>query len=89
MKGLPGVVGAIDGSHIKINPPKQNKQTYYNRKKYYSVLLQGILLFVLMSKKTRAAYDRLFFNIRKLALEHGTVLNPERIICDFEKAIIS
>ena len=43
MKGVPGVVGAIDGSHIKINPPKHNKHSYCNRKKYYSLLLQGIV----------------------------------------------
>ena len=43
MKNFPRVIGAIDGCHIRINCPKCNKAAYYNRKKYYSILLQGIV----------------------------------------------
>lgn len=31
-KGFPGVLGAIDGSHIPIKTPKVDGEQYYNRK---------------------------------------------------------
>ena len=40
-----GIVGAMDGSHIPIGAPQVARSiTYYNRKKYYSVVLQAICL---------------------------------------------
>lgn len=40
---IPGIVMCIDGSHVKIIPPKDNKEHFYNRKGFYSlnVLLVG------------------------------------------------
>lgn len=35
-------VGAIDGSHIRIKPPKKNKKCYYNYKSFHSIQLQAI-----------------------------------------------
>ncbi len=35
-------VGAIDGCHIRIKAPKNNKACYYNYKGFYSVQMQGI-----------------------------------------------
>ncbi|XP_058981748.1 putative nuclease HARBI1 [Musca domestica] len=36
--GVPGVVGCIDGSHVRIKSPGQQQQhLYYNRKGYYSI----------------------------------------------------
>lgn len=40
--GFPGILGAIDGSHISIKAPKVSPNSYINRKNYHSVLLQGI-----------------------------------------------
>lgn len=37
-----GIVGCIDGSHIRILPPRENKNCYVNRKNYHSILLQGV-----------------------------------------------
>ncbi|CAH2011892.1 unnamed protein product [Acanthoscelides obtectus] len=37
-----GVPGCIDGSHIKILPPKNYPNSYCNRKSFHSVLLQGV-----------------------------------------------
>ena len=37
-----GVIGAIDGCHIRIQRPPERGIDYINRKTYYSVLLQGI-----------------------------------------------
>lgn len=37
-----GVIGCIDGSHIKILPPQEYPNSYCNRKNFHSVLLQGV-----------------------------------------------
>jgi len=39
---LEGVIGAIDGCHIRIQRPHIHGMDYMNRKGYYSLLLQGI-----------------------------------------------
>ncbi|XP_017466960.1 PREDICTED: putative nuclease HARBI1 [Rhagoletis zephyria] len=39
---FPGVIGCIDGSHIPIVKPKLYPNSYINRKKYHSILLQAI-----------------------------------------------
>ena len=38
---MPGVLGVVDGSHIPVNPPKDQREAYCNRKGWYSVLLSG------------------------------------------------
>ena len=43
LKGIPYVTGAVDGSHISIIAPPIDPTSYYCRKGYYSVLLQGIV----------------------------------------------
>jgi hypothetical protein len=40
--GLPNIIGAIDGSHIPIKKPTENGIDYFNRKKYYSMVLQAV-----------------------------------------------
>lgn len=32
----------IDGTAIKINAPKEHRMSYFNRKSYFSIVLQGI-----------------------------------------------
>ncbi|XP_037957662.1 putative nuclease HARBI1 [Teleopsis dalmanni] len=34
---IPGVIGCIDRTHVRIIAPKENKHIYYNRKGYYSL----------------------------------------------------
>jgi len=41
--GMIQCVGSIDGCHIPITPPALNHTDYYNRKGWYSVVLQGIV----------------------------------------------
>ena len=41
--GVPQCVGAIDGCNIPISVPKENHTDYYNRKGWYSMILQGIV----------------------------------------------
>ena len=40
---IPQCAGGIDGSHIPIKPPSANHTDYYNRKGWYSVLLQAVV----------------------------------------------
>lgn len=37
-----GIIGCIDGIHIKIVAAKEHPNSYVNRKGYHSVLLQGV-----------------------------------------------
>ncbi len=40
---VPGIVGAIDGTHIKIQAPASDQEPFYvNRKGYHSINVQGI-----------------------------------------------
>jgi len=38
--GFPGVIGAVDGTHIKITAPNENSDSYINRKGFHSIQLQ-------------------------------------------------
>lgn len=40
--GIPGIVGAIDGTHIAIRKPLVNGEDYYNSKGKYSINVQGM-----------------------------------------------
>ena len=42
--GLPGIYGAIDGTHITIKKPCQDGRDYFNRKSNYSINMQGFNL---------------------------------------------
>lgn len=37
------IIGCIDGSHIRIRTPMQNRIDYFNRKRFYSIILQGVV----------------------------------------------
>ena len=41
--GVPQCVRVIDGSHISILGPKDSHTDYYNRKGWYSIILQGVV----------------------------------------------
>ena len=43
--GFPQTVGAKDGTHIPIIQPQQVASDYYNRKGYYSVIMQAMVDF--------------------------------------------
>ncbi|XP_053394054.1 putative nuclease HARBI1 [Mercenaria mercenaria] len=42
MQGFPGVIGAIDASHIPIRTPIEYPENYFNRKSFPSVILQAV-----------------------------------------------
>ncbi|KAH8029636.1 hypothetical protein HPB51_002089 [Rhipicephalus microplus] len=39
--GLPDIVGTIDECHVRIARPAESEQSYYKRKKFYSIILQS------------------------------------------------
>ncbi|KAL1418795.1 hypothetical protein MTO96_025680 [Rhipicephalus appendiculatus] len=41
-KGPRNTIGCVDGCHIEINTPRDSPQSYFNRKKFPSIILQGI-----------------------------------------------
>ena len=41
--GVPHCIGAIDGCHIPIASPAMNRTDHYNRKGWYSMILQGVV----------------------------------------------
>ncbi|KAL3854249.1 hypothetical protein ACJMK2_013523 [Sinanodonta woodiana] len=41
-QNFPGIVGAMDGSHIAIATPLKSPHSYFNRKKFHSVVLQAV-----------------------------------------------
>eukprot|EP00794_Sanderia_malayensis_P006745 gene6745-7505_t len=40
---MPNVLGDIDGMHIKIRAPRENKKDFYSRYQQYDVVCQGIV----------------------------------------------
>lgn len=40
---FPNVIGAIDGKHIRLRNPARGGSYYYNYKKYYSMILLGVV----------------------------------------------
>ena len=40
--GFPGVIGCVEGTHIRLQCPSQNEGDYVNRKGYHSINVQAI-----------------------------------------------
>ncbi|KAJ1198285.1 hypothetical protein NDU88_002127 [Pleurodeles waltl] len=41
---IPNIIGAIDGTHVALVPPKDDEQVYRNRKSYHSINVQVVCL---------------------------------------------
>ncbi|KAJ1178720.1 hypothetical protein NDU88_003962 [Pleurodeles waltl] len=41
---IPNIIGAIDGTHVALVPPKDDEQVYRNRKSYHSMNVQVVCL---------------------------------------------
>ncbi|XP_046391887.1 putative nuclease HARBI1 [Ischnura elegans] len=84
-RGIPGVVGAIDGCHIPIQQPAGNPIDFYNRKGFHSIILQGVcddgmrFIDIAVGMPGRMHDARVFENSplrQKLVVER--VLGPDR-----------
>lgn len=82
---FPGVIEALDGCHVEIKqPPTQNAYDYYNRKQFYSVILQGVCdpslkfidIFVGMPGKV---HDARVFRLSPLQRQINLGLIPENM----------
>ncbi|CAG2196907.1 unnamed protein product [Mytilus edulis] len=71
------IIGAIDGSHIPIEQPLECPNSYYNRKKFHSVILQAVckddLSFVNICVVTDEKLKKFESSINNLAKNVGTV----------------
>jgi hypothetical protein len=88
MAGFPDVVGAIDGSHIKIHKPPFSDSSYFNRKKDYSIILQAVVDSDMQFININVGYpgsvhDSRVFKNSALGTALGELLSPnENIIGD-------
>ncbi|KAJ1144076.1 hypothetical protein NDU88_010378 [Pleurodeles waltl] len=41
---IPNIIGAIDGTHVALVPPRRSEQVYRNRKSYHSMNVQMVCL---------------------------------------------
>ena len=81
-----GIVGAVDGSHIAIKDPTEDPLSYFNRKGFHSVIIQGIcdheLLFIdLYIGWPGSVHDARVFRMSHIArqLEEG-FLSQDRLL---------
>ena len=40
--GFPGVIGCVDGTHVRLQAPTQNENNYVNRKGFHSINVQAV-----------------------------------------------
>lgn len=57
---FPGVIGAIDGTHINIPAPHKHPETYVNRKGHHSIQLQVFYHTFYFHCYTLTMYDDFF-----------------------------
>ncbi|CAC5374654.1 unnamed protein product [Mytilus coruscus] len=74
IKGLPGVIGAVDGTHISIRKPTDHPQSYLNRKKDYSIILQNISFLTRVTTKLKQS---------RLCLQHHSFKSNCTVIHNF------
>ncbi|KAK4875538.1 hypothetical protein RN001_011960 [Aquatica leii] len=80
-KSFPGVLGAIDGCHIAICPPKTNAFTYINRKNRASMMLQAVIF--QCSKLSRMCNESNYFPEESHLLGDSAYLLSNRLITPF------
>ena len=65
---VPNVVAAIDGSHIPIKAPLINHEDYFNRKHFYSCLVQGVVDYTGLFLSVAAGFPGSLHDARMLRL---------------------
>lgn len=83
---VPQCAGAIDGSHIPVKPPACNHTDYYNRKGWYSVVLQAVVDHNYIFRDVMVGWPGSVHDARVLAnsqlyrkVTNGTLLNTNSI----------
>ena len=90
--GFPQAAGAIDGTHIPIVRPDDSASDYYNRKGYYSVIMQstvdfrGLFIDVYIGWPGKVHDARVFVNSSLYQKGNTSALFPDwkRSICGVE-----
>ena len=86
---FPGVVGAIDGTHIRIVAPREHEAEYINRKNYHSLNIQVVFdaryrILDVVSKWPGSVHDSRIWNEcgLKRGFENGSVPGSCHLIGD-------
>ena len=79
-KNFPGVIGMIDGTHIAIRRPSERGIDYYNRKEFYSVVLQAVCTDDLKFTDVYTGYPGKVHDARVFRL--SPLFNRGAAICD-------
>ncbi|XP_062516381.1 uncharacterized protein LOC134191776 [Corticium candelabrum] len=82
---FPQCAGAIDGCHIPVSPPALNHTDYYNRKGWYSVILQAVVDHKYLFRDINVGWPGSVHDARVLAnssifqnAESGLILNEQQ-----------
>ena len=85
--GMVQCAGAIDGCHIPVKPPELNHTDYYNRKGWYSVILQGVVDHDYLFRNINVGWPGSVHDARVLAnfelywqATQGEILNGEHLV---------
>lgn len=62
--GMEGVIGAIDGTYVKIKAPRVNPQVYVNRKCFHGITLQAIAVSSLQFTNCYTGYPSSVSDVR-------------------------
>ena len=84
--GFPQAAGAIDGTHIPIKAPVESTEDYFNRKHFYSVLLQAVVdadgRFIDTNVgRPGSLHDSRVYNLSSISrkLHRGTLFKPNPV----------
>ena len=76
---FPGIVGMIDGTHVQIRKPDERGYDYYNRKDYYSVVLQVVCRENLLFTDVYAGWPGKVHDAR--VFRHSPLFERGRYLC--------
>ena len=78
---FPQCAGVIDGSHIPISPPASNHTDYYNRKGWYSIILQAIVDHRYLFRDINVGWPGSVHDARELANSSLFKLSKQKMRC--------